>query len=184
MATPCLVSTDSCGAYSIRFLYLSKWHPINISHGQHFCLGWVTKEKETWMGEEDKGRIHHKRTNFRKAKNNVSLIKWKRIEKIIICVHIGISVEGKKKKQSKYLALVLSFKKGFSKSHEIWLFTNCQLVFIECPFRHYHRHFISITSNPYRKKKSKNTASYYLHFTRKLQCRKVKQLNHYCRFWF
>lgn len=32
MATPCLVSTNSHGEYSIGFLYLSKWHPINTSH--------------------------------------------------------------------------------------------------------------------------------------------------------
>ena len=93
MATPCLVSTDRCGEYSVTFLYLSKWHPINIFHSQHFCLGLVTKEKETQMAEGDKGRIQHKRTNFRKAKINVSLIKWKSIEEII---HIGVSVEGKK----------------------------------------------------------------------------------------
>lgn len=57
MATPCLVSTDSRGEYSIRFLDLSKWHPINMSHSQHFCLGLDTKEKETCVGKEDGGQI-------------------------------------------------------------------------------------------------------------------------------
>lgn len=75
MATLCLVSTDSCGEYSIRFLYLSKWHPINMSHSQHFCLGLETKEKKTCVGKEDRGKIHHKGANFRKVKINVLCIK-------------------------------------------------------------------------------------------------------------
>ena len=81
-------------------------------------LSWKQRKRRLVSGEEGRGRIHHKGTNFRKVKINVSCVKWKRIKEIVKGMHIEVSVcvcgGGWGGTELKYWALVLSTKSDFS----------------------------------------------------------------------
>lgn len=148
MATSCLVSTGSHGEYSIRFSYLSKWHPINVSHSQHFCLGLETKENVTWLEEGGDKKNSPKRTNSMKAKIMSHLSSDKELRKYNRYEYKQEWVQGTEVgRGNKILHSNFIVNSWSQKSHEVSLCLqpNNQLLFVQCTFGCYTGYFINIS---------------------------------------